>query len=453
MAGQFTIASRVAAGSAFAYFLFKAISVHCKQSTLKQAPAAATLTPKQIEVIKATIPVLEEHGNTITTVFYRNMLNEHPELNEIFNTANQANGHQARALAGALFAYASHIDDLAALGPAVEVICNKHASLYIQPDDYEIVGQYLLAAMEQVLGSAFTEDIHDAWETAYWALANVLINREATLYKESVDWSIWRSFKVTSKVAESSEIMSIYLKPADNKPLPAFRPGQYISVKVDVPRLGYSQPRQYSLSDRPQSDYYRISIKKELGVGTSPGSETNPGYVSNVLHDNTKEGDVVQVSHPRGDFFLSSETATHPIVLLSAGVGVSPLISIFNTVFASSSRRNVHFIHGSRTTKARAFKDHVQPLAKTCPNIQVTLFTVQPSDEDKEGVTYDYAGRVSLKKLDSNTDLYLDNRKTEYYVCGPESFMTDMAAALRTHSVSPDRIKLELFGTGGLPQW
>jgi nitric oxide dioxygenase len=128
------------------------------------------------------------------------------------------------------------------------------------------------------------------------------------------------------------------------------------------------------------------------------------------------------------------------------------MMSILNTIVASSIDRKVHFIHGSRTTKARAFQDHVEALSKKHRNIQVTLFTVQLSDEDTKGITHHHSGRVNLEKLSPDADLYLDNKYTEYYVCGPEGFMSDTSAALRARSVTSDRIKLELFGTGGVPQ-
>ena len=120
------------------------------------------MTPEQVQLIKATVPIIRQHGKDITSCFYKNMLGEHPELNHIFNQTNQLNGHQASALADSLYAYASHIDDLGVLGPAVERIDQKHASLYVQPEQYDIVGTYLLKAMKEVLGEALTEDIHTA---------------------------------------------------------------------------------------------------------------------------------------------------------------------------------------------------------------------------------------------------------------------------------------------------
>lgn len=411
------------------------------------------LRPDQLQLIKATVPVLVEHGNTITTVFYKNMLAAHPELNNVFNMPNQVNNHQPRALAGALFAYASNIDNLGALGPAVELICNKHASLYIKPDDYKIVGKYLIEAMGEVLGDALTPEIKDAWAAAYWQLADIMIGRENQIYQQSEGWTDWRDFKIIDKVKESDEITSFYLSPVDGKPLPAFQPGQYISVKVFVDEVQYEQPRQYSLSDKPSSEYYRISVKKETGLSQGESNAaTHPGYVSNILHDSKNKGDIVKVSHPYGDFFYSQKEGSHPVVLISAGVGLTPLTSILNTLVAksSSNERKIHFIHGARTSKTRAFKDHIASLSKSHPNIQTTFFTSQPSDEDKKGEDYHHIGRVDLSKLDQNTQLFLDDPQTEFYICGPGGFMKDAKTSLETLGVKPESIKMELFGTGGV---
>ncbi|KAJ9227206.1 hypothetical protein DTO027B5_787 [Paecilomyces variotii] len=417
------------------------------------------LTSQQADIIKATVPVLEQHGLAITTTFYKNMLDEHTELHGMFNTANQVTQHQQKALAGALYAYAANIDNLAALNDTVELITQRHASLYIRPDHYKIVGTYLLAAMKIVLGDALTPEIHDAWAAAYWLLADLLIEKEASLYRSAGDWNDWREFKIEKKVPESDEITSFYLKPVDGKPLPSFRPGQYISVMVDVPALNYPQARQYSLSDMPRPDYYRISVKKETGVNPSnPQAAGHPGYISNILHDIKKEGDVVLVSHPYGDFYLADfdgekATSKNPIVLISAGVGLTPLTSILNTITSKSGQtdRKVHFVHGVRRGSARAFKDHIQNTAKAHSNLKVTFFNSLPSSTEKQGVDYHHAERVNLHKLDRNNDLFLDDKTTEYYLCGPESFMTAMKKQLLELGVEPARIKLELFGTGGVP--
>lgn len=279
------------------------------------------LTSEQVQIIRSSAPILQEHGNTITTSFYSTMLKEVSELKNVFNQANQVNGHQPAALAASLHAYATNIDNLGALSPAVEKICQKHASLYIQPKQYEVVGEYLLRAMGEVLGSALTPEVLDAWTAAYWQLADLMIDREEQLVQDADGWTDWRKFRIADKFKESEVITSFYLEPVDKKPLPSFMPGQYISVQTYVPRLGYKQSRQYSLSDAPHADWYRISVKKEEDLDLEhPEIHKHPGLISNILHDERQMGDIIEVSHPAGEFFLDTEGDLGcPIVLLSAG--------------------------------------------------------------------------------------------------------------------------------------
>ena len=143
-----------------------------------------------------------------------------------------------------MYAYAANIDDLTPVLPTVERLCNKHASLHILPSQYAIVGKYLLGAIAQVVGSdVFSGDLYEAWVVAYWQLAHICINREAELYKEA-GWVGWKEFVVSRRVDETPDITSFYLSPKDGKPLPAFRPGQYISVQRFINELGVLQSRQ-----------------------------------------------------------------------------------------------------------------------------------------------------------------------------------------------------------------
>jgi nitric oxide dioxygenase len=407
------------------------------------------MTPEQIEVIRQTVPVVQQHGCDITTVFYRNMLTAHPELNSVFNSTSQKTGHQARALAGALSAYAANIDNLAALGPTLELICNKHASLNITPEQYGIVGEYLIDAMQEVLAAAFTPAIQDAWVAAYWQLANVMIEKEALLYEQDRSWAGWRDFTVSDIIPESDEISSFILRPADRAPLPAFLPGQYVSVRVHVPRLGYTQARQYSLSDRPNPDYYRISIKRE--TDQAPGESEQDGLVSNVLHLFDSPGKTIQMSYPRGDFFFTSPQGSCPVVLIAAGVGITPLLSMFNSILDSTRKvaRGVHLIHAVRTTGARAFHDHLVTAARKNVNFKLTFYVEQPRPEEQAGTDFTHVGRVNIHGLNPRDDLYLHDRRAEYYICGPAPFMQSLRASLLGFGVEPCRIKMELFGSGG----
>lgn len=420
---------------------------------------ARTITPEQATIIKATVPVLAAHGTTITTKFYADMIAANPSLKSIFNKTHQSTGHQPAALAGALYAYAANIDNLGALSPAVELICHKHVSLFIKAEQYDIVGTHLLATMAAVLGDAATPAILDAWGAAYWQLADIMISKEADLYKQTAYWPDWADFRIVKKEKESEEITSFYLEPVDptlRARLPVFKPGQYISVNLWIEELdgGVWQARQYSLSEAPGKGYLRISVKKEEGVEIGEEkSLTHPGYLSNLLHDKKEEGDIVRVSHPFGDFFFEEkeDAKDAPVVLVSAGVGSTALKSIFGHLVEKESSRPISWIQGARHAGTRAFKKSVDEAKENNKNIRTVYFASNPNEEEVQGDHHDIVGRVDLDKVDKDI-LAVDNDKTEYFICGPTQFMLDAEAKLKSYGVSSDRIKLELFGTGGVPR-
>ncbi|THW56665.1 flavohemo protein [Aureobasidium pullulans] len=378
-----------------------------------------SLTPDQVKLIKATVPVLKEHGNTITSHFYQLMLEENPSLNSVFNQTHQKTGHQAGALAGSLYAYASHIDDLGVLAPAVEKVCHKHANIL------------------------------EAWGVAYWQLANIMIKQEDTLYKSAGPWTSWRDFRISKKVPESEEITSFYLSPADGKLLPSYLPGQYISVATSVPSLHHDQNRQYSLSGAPSPQHYRISVKRESAV--QKGDLTHPAYISNILHGEKQEGDILQVSHPYGEFFADPKnTGKGALVLISAGVGITPMISILDTFTQENSDRRISFIHATRSSGVQAFGSHVRDITSSHSNVSATIFNKLPAEEAKQGVDFDFATRMDLDVLEKKKDLCLQDKEACYYICGPSGFMTDMGNKLKSFGVEDARIKLEIFGTGNM---
>ena len=397
------------------------------------------LTPGQVEIIRSTIPVLKEHGNAVTMLFYKTLLTEVPSLHNVFNQTNQENDHQATALAGALHAYATHIQDTGSLSPMLEKITQKHASLFIQPEQYQLVGMYLLRAMGDVLGSAFTPALHAAWATAYWQLANLMIAQEEELQLSTHGWTDWRYFQIVQKIVESDEITSFYLQPTDGHSLPHFNPGQYISIQVPVPALNSLQSRQYSLSDVPGQDHYRISVKRESG-----------GQVSNILHGQAV-GAAIQISHPFGGFFLDPcKEENRPLVLIAAGVGITPLISILNSAVRDGSHPHISVIQAARSSKTLAFGEYIRALAKEDSNVRYIRFIKTPMAGEVVGRDFDVAGRMSLKGLDGEKMLGLGFGETLYFVCGPEGFMGDVRGALTKMGVDRERIRMERFGTGGI---
>lgn len=404
-----------------------------------------------MRLVKATIPKLREQGERITTIMYSSMLRNHPELNNMFNTVNQSNHRQPRALTSIILAFASAINyDISELIPKLERMCNKHCSLGIKPDHYSIVAIYLIRAFAEVLGPAMTPETEAAWAKAYWILAKMLIGREKQIYTAFGPWKGWKPFRVKRKESETDEIVSFYLEPQDKKPLPGFLPGQYISVQVPLPQIGYMQSRQFSLSDAPHEDYYRITIKKESG-GQRPDLSDEPyppGQMTNYLIDRLSPGDFIDVTHPAGEFYLDTNNESSvPLVLISAGVGVAPMVSMLNTVMDLQPMRELSWIHGAR--RMIPFYNHIREAKRKMPNMKTNIFKTHLADGDLAGVNFDYDFRVDLAKMDKE-DLFLSHRGAEYYICGPEQFMVEMADYLKMQGVELRRLKFELFSTGDM---
>ncbi|TDR80076.1 NO-inducible flavohemoprotein [Paludibacterium purpuratum] len=395
-------------------------------------------------LVKATVPVLREHGVALTSHFYQRMFRHNPALKHIFNQSHQQAGQQQQSLALAVLGYAENIEDPSVLAPVLTRIANKHASLGIRAEHYPIVGQHLLASIREVLGDAANDALIDAWASAYGQLADMLVAEENRLYSEAAlaegGWSGWRPFKVERKAAESEEITSFYLRPADEGKVPLFRPGQYISVSHFISDLNLAQPRQYSLSDAPNGEYLRISVKREDAHENTPA-----GQVSGLLHRHLQEGDIINVSPPFGDFFLHEERQT-PVVLISAGVGQTPMQSMLQHLANTASRRTIRFLHAARHGGVHAMNAHTRQLAEQHDNLKVAVYYETPRPQDRPGVDYDRAGRMDLAQL--NADMLPENG--DYYLCGPVAFMLAQRDSLLARGIDCARIHYEVFGSNAI---
>ena len=381
--------------------------------------------------IDASVPVLREHGLTITTEFYRSMFEAHPELTRLFNMGNQASGAQQQSLASAVFAYAAHIGNPGALGPVVSRIVHKHASVGIRADHYPIVGHHLLGAIKSTLGEAATEPLLKAWEEAYTSLAQLLIDAETAMYAEAgIEPGETRPMRVLDVVRESDTVVSIRFVPVDGAP-PPFQAGQYVSVAVDFAD-GRRQLRQYSLSDAAGKDSLRISVKREDGASSLPA-----GAVSTWLHDNVKAGDVLQVTHPFGDFLPDTES-NEPVVLLSAGVGVTPMIAALNRIAMVNPERRVIFAHAARNAAHHAHQVDVAAAQARMPNLQVVSFHEESEEGEAAGAL---PGQMNLARLPS-----WPRTETNVYMCGPLPFMQAQWNALLAAGAPASRLHREVFG-------
>ena len=381
--------------------------------------------------IDASVPVLREHGVTITRLFYKNMFEAHPELTNLFNMGNQANGSQQQSLAAAVFAYAAHYADSSALAPVVNRIVHKHVSIGLTAQHYPIVGKYLLGAIESTLGDAATPELMNAWREAYWLLADTLIEAEKNLYHE-LHTQPGELFPMrVMEVQSQSELVTSYkLQPADGKALPPFQPGQYLSVAVTFGD-GSRQLRQYSLSDSPSQPWLKISVKREL-----EGRSTPAGHVSNWLHDNVGVGSTLLITAPCGDFTPDVQSNA-PIVLLSAGIGITPMISVLNRIAELNPNRRVIFGHATRDISYHAPReDKIAALVKM-PNLQITTF-YENCEDVPDNV---YGGFMNLKNLPD-----WEYSDTNVYLCGPTQFMSSHWQSLLDVGTPMTKLHREVFG-------
>ncbi|SDC14544.1 nitric oxide dioxygenase [Paenibacillus sp. UNCCL117] len=401
------------------------------------------LDKKTIEIIKSTVPVLEVHGTAITTRFYERMFAAHPELLHIFNHANQKQGRQQAALANTVYAAALHIDQLENILPVVKRIAHKHRSLGVKPEHYPIVGENLLGAIREVLGEAATDEILEAWATAYGVIASVFIDVESDMYRhtevQAGGWGDFKPFVVRRKVRESEVITSFYLTPRDGSQPAAFEPGQYVSVRLNMPGEAYTHIRQYSLSDAPGKPYYRISVKREDAMQDRPA-----GKVSTYLHAHVEEGEVLWLSAPAGDFTLDQKDE-RPVVLISGGVGLTPMISMLNTLAESGSARTVTFIHAAQHGLVHAMRGHVEELASRHGNISAYWCYERPSEQDRAGAGFHKEGYIDQEWLMQTAV----SRNASFYFCGPTPFMKSVRDALLSWGVEEADIHYEFFGPAG----
>lgn len=259
-----------------------------------------------------------------------------------------------------------------------------------------------------------------------------------------LSWVGYRKFEVERKVVEApnGDICSFYLVPHDKRPLPSYRPGQFLTFELNPEAgkgSGKAVVRCYSLSDCPRPDRYRVSIKRIPAPPSDPSLP--PGVASNYFHDEIEEGDILDVKAPSGAFYLDN-THERPVVLIGGGVGVTPMLSMLNSVVESGSKRETWFFYGVRNGEERIAAEHLANIDREHENVHVRICYSRPDEGDEKGKDYHHECRVSV-------DLFkeiLPSNNYEYYICGPPPMMQSLFADLREWGVPEDRIKFEAFG-------
>jgi ferredoxin-NADP reductase/MOSC domain-containing protein YiiM len=245
-------------------------------------------------------------------------------------------------------------------------------------------------------------------------------------------WTGFRPLRVTEMNRESLSVLSIRLRSADNKPLEPALPGQYVVLRIRLQPDATPVLRNYSLSDLPSDDHYRISVKLE-----------EHGAVSGYLHHELRAGDVLDVSAPRGAFTLGGGSS--PIVLLSAGVGATPVLAMLHALVAESSRREIWWLYGARNRDEHPFFEESRRLIQALQHGRRYVRYSRPDASDRLGSDFDARGHIDIATL-QQLGVPLE---ADYYLCGPAAFLEDLKAGIVDWGVDAKRVHTEVFGSSG----
>ncbi|HEJ8507529.1 TPA: nitric oxide dioxygenase [Staphylococcus aureus] len=372
------------------------------------------LTEQEKDIIKQTVPLLKEKGTEITSIFYPKMFKAHPELLNMFNQMNQKRGMQSSALAQAVMAAAVNIDNLSVIKPVIMPVAYKHCALQVYAEHYPIVGENLLKAIQDVTGLEEHDPVIQAWAKAYGVIADVFIQIEKEIYDQMM-WIGFKPFKITNIKQESEDIKSFTVE-TEEYDFSEFTPGQYITVDVSSDKLPYRAKRHYSIVSG-EKNHLTFGVKRDV-------TTEHEGEVSTILHDEIKEGDMINLAAPVGGFVL--ENTTEPQLFLGSGIGVTPLVAMYEA--ASAKGLDTQMVQVAENEQHLPFKDNFNSIASHYDNAK--LYTHL---KDKQG----YIGTEELQAFLAN--------KPEIYICGGTKFLQSMIEALKSLNYDMDRVHYETF--------
>ncbi|WP_435981908.1 globin domain-containing protein [Staphylococcus aureus] len=372
------------------------------------------LTEQEKDIIKQTVPLLKEKGTEITSIFYPKMFKAHPELLNMFNQTNQKRGMQSSALAQAVMAAAVNIDNLSVIKPVIMPVAYKHCALQVYAEHYPIVGENLLKAIQDVTGLEEHDPVIQAWAKAYGVIADVFIQIEKKIYDQMM-WIGFKPFKITNIKQESEDIKSFTVE-TEEYDFSEFTPGQYITVDVSSDKLPYRAKRHYSIVSG-EKNHLTFGVKRDV-------TTEHEGEVSTILHDEIKEGDMINLAAPVGGFVL--ENTTEPQLFLGSGIGVTPLVAMYEA--ASAKGLDTQMVQVAENEQHLPFKDNFNSIASHYDNAK--LYTHL---KDKQG----YIGTEELQAFLAN--------KPEIYICGGTKFLQSMIEALKSLNYDMDRVHYETF--------
>lgn len=385
------------------------------------APATLELEAPHAEIITATLPLVGAHIDEITSEFYRRMFEAHPELlRNLFNRGNQAQGAQQRALAASIATFAAHLvnPDLPHPADLLSRIGHKHASLGVTADQYTVVHEHLFAAIVAVLGAdTVTADVAAAWDRVFWMMADVLIALERDLYAAAgvADGDVYRRMRVSGRVDDPSGAVLVTVSGPDRGSTP---PGAYVSVGVTLGD-GARQLRQYSVVKADGG---------ELTFAVKPAGEVSEWIAANLC-----VGDLLDVTVPFGD--LPTPSSGVPLVLISAGIGITPMIGLLEHLVAEAPDTAVRVLHADRGDASHPLRERQHELVDALPNATLDVWYEDGVTAGEPGV---HAGRMSLDGIELGDGVHV-------YLCGADGFVQAVRAQLTERGLPAERVHCELF--------
>ncbi len=280
------------------------------------------------------------------------------------------------------------------------------------------------------------------------AAAQVPLTPIAKPARADAAWAGWREFRVAQRAFEDAaqSQCSFTLQPVDGLPLPAFKPGQFLTFALDIPTRGpdgavtsRAITRCYSLSDRPEPTHYRVTIKRVPAPADQPGLA--PGLSSNHFHDQVQVGTVLRVKAPAGHFFIDPDPAV-PAVLIGGGIGITPMMSMLRWCMAQQQQRVLHLFYGLRNSGEHAFKTQLEEIAAAHAALHLHIVYSRPGPTDRQGRDYQHQGHVDLELLRRT----LPHGRHPFYLCGPPAMMQGLVPALADGGVPVADIHFEAFG-------
>ena len=242
-------------------------------------------------------------------------------------------------------------------------------------------------------------------------------------------WAGFRRLTVTVIERESDSVISVRFEDPDGKPLPAARPGQYLTLRIQPGEADRPLLRNYSLCGQPDAGYYRIAVKRE-----------HDGAASGYLHTRLAVGDELDIAAPRGTFIL--DESDEPVLLISAGVGATPVLAMLHALAEDHAEREIWWLHGARSSRDHSFAAESRGLLASLAHVRSRVYYSHPSPNDVEGRDYDGAGRLTASLLAE----LAPPRSAEAYLCGPAPFMEEISAGLASIGLEASRIHTEPFG-------